>query len=382
MTAQRPATVRVNHVSESVATVQGHGVHTAFCDLVAAHTDLGLDVGVNQDWRDGVLHVHTLGPSSLRRLVRHRGLRVVSAHVTPGSLRGSLAAAQLYGPAFGAYVRTFYHQADVVIAVSAAAADELRALGVRTPVEVVPNAVVAAPFVTTPVRRAEARAALGLGDTFTVLGVGQLQPRKGVEEFAQCARAMPDARFVWVGSMQFGALSAGRAQISRVAATAPPNLHLTGQLPRAGVAQHCRAADVFLFPSRHETFGMAPVEAAFAGLPLVLRDLPVFAGVLGSTDAYLHATTVPGYLAHLRALRDDRDLRRRLGAQAEAAVARYDAREVAGQVAELYRTWSARRPTGTPVAVDAPADQPRRASAPARAATSALTGRSQGPTTP
>lgn len=343
MTVLAPATTRVNHVSETVGGSQGHGVHTAFCDLVAAHTDLGLEVGVNEDWRDGVLHVHTLGPASLRRLVRHRGLRVVSAHVTPGTLRGSLAAAQLYGPAFAAYVRTFYNHAHVVVAVSAAAAAELRALGVRTPVEIVPNAVEADLFVNTPERRAAARARLGYDDAFTVLGVGQLQPRKGIEEFARCARAMPDARFVWVGARQFGALSAGRAEMGDVVATAPRNLHFTGQLTRAGVAEHCRAADAFLFPSRHETFGMAPVEAAFAGLPLVLRDLPVFTEVLGSPDAYLRARDVPGYLAHLRALQGDADLRSRLGADAAAAVARYESRQVADRIAELYRTWSQRR---------------------------------------
>lgn len=348
VSAQPPAATRVNHVSESVTTVQGHGVHTAFCDLVAAHTDLGLEVGVNADWRDGVLHVHTLGPASLRRLVRHRGLRVVSAHVTPGSLRGSLVGVQLYGSAFAAYVRTFYNQAHVVIAVSDAAADELRDLGVRTPIEVVPNAVGAEPFVGTPARRAEARARLGHGDTFTVLGVGQLQPRKGVEEFAECARAMPDVRFVWVGGRLFGAMSAGRTEMSHVAATAPPNLQLTGQLPRADVAEHCRAADAFLFPSRHETFGMAPVEAAFAGLPLVLSDLPVFAGVFGSSDAYLHAGTVPGYVAHLRALQADPDLRRAVGARSAAAVARYEGRQVADRIAELYATWSARRVGASP----------------------------------
>ncbi|GIG39166.1 glycosyltransferase family 4 protein [Cellulomonas phragmiteti] len=347
MTVLDPPT-RVNHVSETVSTVQGHGVHTAFCDLVAAHTDLGLEVGVNEDWRDGVLHVHTLGPASLRRLVRHRGLRVVSAHVTPGSLRGSLVGVQLYAPAFAAYVRAFYNAAHVVIAVSAAAADELRALGVRTPVEVVPNAVGAEPFLSTPARRAAARADLGFGDAFTVLGVGQLQPRKGIEEFAQCARAMPDARFVWVGARQFGALSAGRAEMGHLETSAPSNLHFTGQLPRSGVAAHCRGADAFLFPSRHETFGMAPVEAAFAGLPLVLSDLPVFSEVFGSSQAYLRAGDVPGYVAHLRALQTDPELRQRLGARAAAAVARYEGLQVADRIAGLYRTWSAHRVgTGT-----------------------------------
>ncbi|MGW6131422.1 glycosyltransferase family 4 protein [Cellulomonas sp. NPDC055163] len=342
MTLGEPALLRINHVSESVSTVQGHGVHTAFCDLAAAHAALGFDVGINEDRRDGVLHVHTLGPASLRRLRRHRGLRVVSAHVTPGSLEGSLVGVRLYGPAFTAYLRTFYNQAHLVLAVSAAAAAELQEIGVRTAIEVVPNAVVAEPFQGSPEHRAAARSALGIdGEEFVVLGVGQLQPRKGVQEFADCARALPDARFAWVGGTLFGAASAGRGEMSRVVADAPANLRFTGQLSRAEVARYCRAADVFLFPSRHETFGMAPVEAGFAGLPLVLSDLPVFAEVFGDRpDAYLQAADVAGYVAHLRALRADPGLRAHAGARAAAAVARYEGSRVAEQIADLYRIWS------------------------------------------
>jgi len=345
----RERTPRINHFSETVFTVQGHGVHTAFCDLAAAHTALGLEVGVNEDWRDGVLHVHTVGPTSVRRLVRHRGLQVISAHVTPGSLRGSLTGVRLYGGSFTAYLRAFYNLAHLVIAVSEAAAAELRDIGVRTAIEVVPNGVCADIFRSSPAHRRDARTELSLPEsTFTVLGVGQVQPRKGVEEFVECARAMPDARFVWAGDCLFGAMSAGRAEMNRVVATAPPNVLFAGQLPRVEVARYCRGADAFLFPSRHETFGMAPVEAAFAGLPLVLSNLPVFQEVFSAQPhAYLSAGTVPGYVAHLRALQADPSSRALTGARAAAAVTRYDARHVAGEIADLYRSWSSARAAGT-----------------------------------
>ncbi len=339
---------RINHFSESVYSVQGHGVHTAFTDLVSAQRRLGHRVGVNEDWRDGVLHVHTVGPTSLGRLLRHRGLRVVSAHVTPGSLKGSLNGVKLYGGIFTAYLRRLYDVADVVIAVSDAAAAEVREIGVTTPVVVIPNAVVTETFASTPARRAEAREQLGLGpDDFAVLGVGQLQPRKGIEEFVECARRMPDVRFVWLGDTLFGAMSDGRARMRRVVAEAPPNMDFAGQKDRAEVARYCFASDVFLFPSRHETFGMAPVEAAFAGLPLVMRDLPVFTGVFGSEEAYLGAPDVDGFVEHLTALRADPALRRAAAARASASVTRYAGEAIAERIVDLYDHWSAhisRRP--------------------------------------
>jgi len=40
------------------------------------------------------------------------------------------------------------------------------------------------------------------------------------------------------------------------------------------------ALDVFAFPSRAETFGLAAVEAGQAGIPIVANDLPVLREVL------------------------------------------------------------------------------------------------------
>lgn len=333
---------RITHYSESMDSVQGHGVHTAFLDMVGAQRELGYTVGLNTPWSDGVLHVHTVGPESLRRLMRHGGLRVASAHVTAGTLRGSLKGVGLYGKAFDSYVRYFYSQADVIIAVSANTAQELRDIGVRTPVEVVPNAVGDKPFRATPEQRAAARAAEGYGpDDFTVVTVGQLQPRKGVDHFVATARALPDVRFVWVGGVIFGAMSDGRSEMRRTVAERPANAHFPGQMSREGVIQHLHAADAFLFPSRHETFGMAPVEAAFAGLPVVLSDIPVFAEVFGAVpDSYLKARTTEQYVAHIAALRDNEVLRESYADRAGRAVQRYAASTVAQDVVKLYEHWS------------------------------------------
>ena len=42
------------------------------------------------------------------------------------------------------------------------------------------------------------------------------------------------------------------------------------------------AADLFVFPSTWETFGLAAVEAVMAGLPIVASDLPVLREVLSA----------------------------------------------------------------------------------------------------
>ena len=57
-------------------------------------------------------------------------------------------------------------------------------------------------------------------------------------------------------------------------------LHLMGELSPAQVAVFLRTLDVFVFPSQAESFGLAAVEAAQAGIPVVANDLRVLREVL------------------------------------------------------------------------------------------------------
>ncbi|WP_246499077.1 glycosyltransferase family 4 protein [Microvirga soli] len=57
-------------------------------------------------------------------------------------------------------------------------------------------------------------------------------------------------------------------------------LHLVGELDTTGVADFLAALDIFVFPSQAETFGLAAVEAAQAGVPVVANHLPVLDEVL------------------------------------------------------------------------------------------------------
>lgn len=57
-------------------------------------------------------------------------------------------------------------------------------------------------------------------------------------------------------------------------------LHLIGNLERSKLGRLVATADIYLFPSVWETFGLAGVEAAMAGLPIVAADLPVLHEVL------------------------------------------------------------------------------------------------------
>ncbi|SDH71986.1 Glycosyltransferase involved in cell wall bisynthesis [Bradyrhizobium sp. Rc2d] len=57
-------------------------------------------------------------------------------------------------------------------------------------------------------------------------------------------------------------------------------LYLLGEIPPRRMADFLACLDVFVFPTQAETFGLAAVEAANAGVPSVVTDLPVLREVL------------------------------------------------------------------------------------------------------
>lgn len=73
-------------------------------------------------------------------------------------------------------------------------------------------------------------------------------------------------------------------------------------LPDAGLAALLRGCRALLFPSRAEGFGLPPLEAAAAGVPVVCADLPVWRETLGDYPLRLGADDLPAWEAAVRGL--------------------------------------------------------------------------------
>ena len=278
--------LKVNVISESAFTVQGHGVHTAFTETIDSLKEYSdCDVVVNSDVAADIIHIHTVGPYSLRYLLWGRGRKVVSAHVTPGSFVGSIIGAKYWYRLAKWYLKWFYNRADGVLAVSSDVARELAEMGVHRQIYLVPNTIRTQLFNTTPMLREMARESLKIApEDFVVLGAGQVQPRKRIDIFEAAAEELPDVKFIWAGGIPFKQLAASSRSMEMVMNKHASNIEFTGQVTREEIVTYFHASDLFFFPSEHETFGLVIVEAAAAGLPLLLRDLEQYRDTFG--DGY------------------------------------------------------------------------------------------------
>lgn len=328
--------MKIVQISESEFTVQGHGVHTAFVETVRGLKKCGLQVLVNKDEPADIRHIHTVGTYALKQLLFRDGKKVVSAHIVPDSLVGSLRGARLWKGAAKAYLKFFYNKADAVIAVSDETKQALLDMGVKKPVVVIYNMIDTSLYEATEKQRASARKALGFSDKdWVVVSNGQVQPRKRVDTFINLARALPDTKFVWVGGIPFKGAAANYEQMKRLMKTAPTNVQFTGVVKLEEVKKYFHAADVFVMPSDQETFGLAIVEAAASGLPLVLRDIHDYDHTFRS-DALMG--TDETFAELVEKLRRDKQLYQTMVVRSGQLAQRYDCTTITNELVALYKS--------------------------------------------
>jgi len=192
--------------------------------------------------------------------------------------------------------------------------------------------------------RAAARARLNLPAAVVLLGcVARLHPLKNL---AAAIRLLAfDARWHLAIAGQ-GAEHANLVALAHELGCTD-RVHFLGELAPKDVATLLRALDVFVFPSLAETFGLAVVEAAQAGVPVVANRLPVLEEVLavdGEPCALFAAAEDPAtFAAAVRRLLDNPQLAATISARAARLAARYPCDAMVDDYAALIEAELKRR---------------------------------------
>lgn len=324
-------------ISESAFTVRGHGVHTSFLEMThALQARDDVDIVVNSFRRGAdVTHIHTVGLYALAHLLFGSGKKVVSVHVVPESFVGSLIGAERWLSYAKRYLSFFYGQADLLLAVSQSTEQILRdELGVQKPSMVLHNTVDIQQYATTHKDKLAARKKLKIdADRFVVVGSGQIQPRKRFDVFCKIAKEMPEAYFIWVGGIPFKQLGAEHKHMQELIDTAPPNLLVTGVIELADVKNYLQASDAMFMPSEQETFGLAIIEAAACGLPVVVRDIPDYDCTFGDKVVRGNDKTFKNLLTRLK---QDKDLYQQVQKSSKELAERFDSHAGTDRLVEMY----------------------------------------------
>jgi glycosyltransferase involved in cell wall biosynthesis len=173
----------------------------------------------------------------------------------------------------------------------------------------------------------------------SVLCVGTILNRRQipllVRGFAPIARQDPQARLVIVGENRtFPAEDpAAIARAFGIAAAVDLRSYVSDEI----LAQLYREASAFAWLSTYEGFGLTPLEAMAAGVPVVACDTPVAREVYGDAARLVPAGDVDGVTRALTAVLDDEAVRDELREAAAGTLARFSWDETARATLDVLR---------------------------------------------
>lgn len=304
---------RIN-MRSTAHTVKGQGVGSCYEEQVGLVKD-GLkpefEVYENQTGKYDIVHYHTINPGFFieRIFSKKSTVGIGYVHFLPDTLDDSLQMPKLFKKIFYKYVLAFYNSMDYLVTVNPYMVKRIEEHGVTKPVvHCIPNFVSSKKFYPLSEEEImETKKKFGIpSEKFVVLGVGQLQKRKGIFDFIETAKQLPDVQFLWAGGFSFGKLSDGHDEIKKILENPPKNVKFLGIVDRTEMPGLYNICDVMFLPSFEELFPMAILEALCCKKPVLLRDVPLYKDIL--FDNYLKGKDVNDFIHILSEVSADDNL--------------------------------------------------------------------------
>ena len=309
---------------------------------LAYHQQLFAPIGMRRFLRThaqsfDVAHLHACRnlPGVLAaRWLRKAGVPYVLApNGTAPRIERRRLAKRIFDAAWGNDVTRHAHR---VLAVTEAERRQLHEIGIGDDrIRLVANPIDLDEFSTPPAPGAF-RARHGLSGPLVVY-LGKITPRKRVDTLVHAfARLRPSHATLVIAGNDMGAATSARAAAEAAGVT--DRTRFVGLLQGAERLELLADADVVVYPSEHEIFGLVPLEALLVGTPVVVSDDSGCGEVVRQVGGGL---VVPGREADLAAAIDtvmERPEEWRAAARAAACDVRrrFGADAIGARLEELY----------------------------------------------
>lgn len=229
-----------------------------------------------QDTYD-IVHINFYGPNSfaLAKLAKKRGNKVVyHAHSTEEDFKNGFIFSKQISPAFKKWLIRCYNLGDVIITPTPYSKRLLEGYGIDKKIYAISNGIDLEKFKRNPSLGKEFRKKYHLtSQDKVVIGVGLYIERKGIVDFVELAKRLPEYKFIWFG---YSPLAAATKKVRKAVKTKLDNLIFAGYVEQAEIVNAMNGCDLYLFPTYEETEGIPIIEACACKTPALIRDIPIF----------------------------------------------------------------------------------------------------------
>ncbi|MDO5717381.1 MAG: glycosyltransferase [Tissierellia bacterium] len=257
--------------------IENSGIGRAKKHQIMALEAEGIDYTLNPKDSYDILHINTIFPQSYLRadIAKKSGKAVVyHAHSTEEDFKDSFLLSNAVSPAFKSWIKLCYSTADLILTPTEYSKELLQRYGMNKPIEVVSNGIDIDYWKCTEKEKMDFRKKYDIReDEKLIISVGLQIKRKGIIDFVEMAKMMPEYKFIWFGYTKPSLLP---EETLKAVNTKLPNLLFAGYVDRDELRVAYNTADLYLFPTYEETEGIVLLEALASKTNVLVRDIPVF----------------------------------------------------------------------------------------------------------
>lgn len=224
-----------------------------------------------------IMHINTYFPKSyfLAKKAKKQGKKIVyHAHSTEEDFKDGFIFCRQISPLFKKWLIKCYKLGDTLITPTPYSKKLLDGYGIGRKIYAVSNGIEIDHFKRNEKLGKEFRKKYHYTkEDKVIVGIGLYIERKGIVDFVELAKRMPEYKFIWFG---YSPLSAATSPVKKAVNTKLDNLHFAGYVPSDDIMGALSGADLYIFPTLEETEGIPIVEACATGIDAIIRDIPVF----------------------------------------------------------------------------------------------------------
>ena len=312
----------------------GNGVISAYETQQKILKESGIDFTFDWDNSCDILQVNYPGFKTFGviRKAKKQGKKVILwAHTSADDFRNSFLLSNYLSVFLKKFLVFYLKKGDLIFCPSEHAKKLMVSYGLpEAKIKVVSNGVDSKFFAPSAKRKEAGRKKYKM-EGISVGMVGIVIKRKGISTFLNLAKTFPKHKFYWFGKIFSSKLA------DSLPKELPQNAIFTDYIDRdKDMPEALSGIDVFLFPSHEENQGIALLEAASAGLPILTRDLPAYKGWLVHQENCLKAKTEKEFESNLKLLLKDKKLRERLSKKALEVAKSEDIGNIGKRVSKIY----------------------------------------------
>ena len=263
---------------EGYKLISKSGVGKAFTHQMKALELAGVEYTTNPEDDFDILHINTVYANSgaVIKKARKKGAKVIyHAHTTMEDFKNSFLLSNATASIVKKLLIYLYSKSDAIISPTPYTKSLLQSYGISVPIEPISNGIDIDKFKTNERKAKVFRNYFGLSaNDKVVVSAGLWIKRKGILDFIEVARKLPQIKFIWFGDTPLYSIPAEIR--NAVTKNHPDNVIFAGYMSGDVFEGAYTGADAFFFPSYEENEGIVVLEALASNQVTIVRNIPVY----------------------------------------------------------------------------------------------------------